>query len=51
MVGTGLITPVHLVAWMGCSQPVCGLVEAHSIRNIDLQNCHHNYVARSMRTG
>lgn len=29
--GTSLITPVQLIAWVGCSQPVCGDVEALGI--------------------
>ena len=36
MVGTSLITPVHRVARAGCSCPVLGHVEAHSLRNIGL---------------
>ena len=36
MVGTSLITPVHLVARAGWSCPVLRRVEAHSLRNIGL---------------
>ena len=59
MTGTSHVTRVHLVIWVGCSEPVCGAVEAsENMKFWNLQHpnprlmpskCYIQHVSKSVR--